>query len=645
MIISVILRYIKTYRGINYIPLTDEDSFSGLVGDNGVGKSSVLEALDSFFNSKPLNLNIATKRSGLSETKPHVLPILLIKKDELDGEATTLAQTLDTLAREIVETDVTLSNRSSLKEFLIHRDIFLAKVNTTNHYLVPLGVDHQGQLTLSIFNCRKLVELRLGKDEDTSTTYLSDQLTLEFTPLLSAIRSKIEFIYIPKEIDSEAFTKLETTEIQALMGESLIDIVEKRVTPAQIQEINRSLNEFLEGLSSELEEYSYRTPTDRQQYLKKQDVYNLIIQAFFNIRKLHRKQGENWLEIGLLSSGEKQRAIIDVAHSLIQKHHADAKNLIIAVDEPESSLHMAACFDQFDALYNISRACRQLLFTTHWYGFFPTVESGNAAVITRQKNEHYTDLISLPSYREQVKQLARNSKGKLPYDIRLKSINDFIQSIITSTIGGNPFNWLICEGSSEKIYFSTYFSDLIANKRLRIVPVGGAKEIKRIYAHLSASYDEFKSEISGKIILISDTDEELVQYPTQDFPNLICKRIVNNSSSMTTELIGIDSNPVSPPTEIEDALNGRHMFNTLKGFSSEHPDLDFLNLMQEPFEGPSHFALDLRPSEKALIEMFFDSDNNKFDFAKRYTETLGENMLVPTWIEEIRNWLTSPLSE
>ncbi len=565
MIISVILRYIKTYRGINYIPISDSDSFCGFVGDNGVGKSTILEALDSFFNGKPLNLNIATKRSGLSETKPHVLPILLIKKDELSAEITHLATTLDTLARNIIDADVPLSNRSFLKEFVAHREIYLANVDTSTYYLIPLGLDHQGQTTLSIFNCRKLVELHVGEKEDVAITSLTDQLVQDFSPLLVAIRSKIEYIYIPKEIDSEAFTKLESTEIQALMGESLIDIVEKRVTPVQIQEINKSLNEFLDGLSTELEEYSYRTPTDRQQYLKKQDVYNLIIQAYFNIRKLHRRQGESWLEIGLLSSGEKQRAIIDVAYSLIKKHHADAKNLIIAVDEPESSLHMAACFDQFDALYQISRACRQLLFTTHWYGFFPTVESGNATVITRQKNEHFTDLICLPSYREQVKQSARSSKGKLPYDIRLKSINDFIQSIITSTIGENPFNWIICEGSSEKIYFSAYFADLIASKRLRIVPVGGAKEIKKIYAHLSASYDEFKQEISGKIILISDTDEELVRYATQDFPNLICKRIVNNASTVTTDLVGIESNPVSPPTEIEDALNGKHMFNTLRG--------------------------------------------------------------------------------
>ncbi|WP_417655711.1 hypothetical protein, partial [Pseudoalteromonas atlantica] len=53
MIIGAFLRYYKTYQGINYIPITDEDKFCGLVGDNGIGKSSVLESLDTFFNESP----------------------------------------------------------------------------------------------------------------------------------------------------------------------------------------------------------------------------------------------------------------------------------------------------------------------------------------------------------------------------------------------------------------------------------------------------------------------------------------------------------------------------------------------------------------------------------------------------------------
>ena len=61
MIIGTILRNFKTYNGINYIPVSHGPNFCGLVGNNGIGKSSVLEALDSFFNAKTWNYNIVTK--------------------------------------------------------------------------------------------------------------------------------------------------------------------------------------------------------------------------------------------------------------------------------------------------------------------------------------------------------------------------------------------------------------------------------------------------------------------------------------------------------------------------------------------------------------------------------------------------------
>lgn len=52
MIIGVILRNFKTYKNINYIPLSNGESFSGFIGANGIGKSSILEALDCFFNNR-----------------------------------------------------------------------------------------------------------------------------------------------------------------------------------------------------------------------------------------------------------------------------------------------------------------------------------------------------------------------------------------------------------------------------------------------------------------------------------------------------------------------------------------------------------------------------------------------------------------
>ena len=426
------------------------------------------------------------------------------------------------------------------------------------------------------------------------------------------------------------------------MGETLIQILSERVPQKQINEINSSLNSFIDTLAQELEVYSYRTPTDRQQYLRKNDVYNLIIQSFFSTRKLHKKQGENWLEISALSSGEKQKAIINVAHSLLQKHRDTGSNLIIGIDEPESSLHMSACFDQFDALYEISRDAMQVIFSSHWYGFLPTIETGSATVISKKESAHVFDMINLANYREQIKQVTASSKGRLPYDIRLKSINDFVQSVITSAIGETPFNWIICEGSSEKVYLSSYFQDLIDSRRLRIVPVGGAKEIKRLYNHLSISYEDFQEEISGKIILLSDTDAQLVNYDVKNYSNLFCKRIVNCMKDRTTKLVNIQANPVSPATEIEDSLNGKLFYETLCSFIDSYPEqLSFLNeIKDEITQESSKIALDLKPSQWLEIEKFFDLDNNKFSFSKRYAEAINEDYTVPSWIEEIRGWLS-----
>jgi hypothetical protein len=301
---------------------------------------------------------------------------------------------------------------------------------------------------------------------------------------------------------------------------------------------------------------------------------------------------------------------------------------------------MSACFDQFDSLYEISRSCRQLIFSTHWYGFFPTIESGSACVITKKDNEHHFDLINLANHREQVKQLAAQTRGLLPYDIRLKSINDFVQSIITSTMAEEPFSWLICEGSSEKLYLSEYYRDLIAERRLRIVPVGGAKEIRRLYNHLSVSYEEFRDEIKGNIILLSDTDAELVNYETQAFKRLICRRLVNDPGKRETRLVNINSNPVSPPTEIEDALNGVLFYDTLRQFMSEFDKLNFLESYESSKSEPAYFSLDLRQSERDVIVEFFDTGNNKYVFAKKFCEGIQNELQPPGWVQEIRNWLT-----
>ena len=188
-----------------------------------------------------------------------------------------------------------------------------------------------------------------------------------------------------------------------------------------------------------------------------------------------------------------------------------------------------------------------------------------------------------------------------------------------------------------------YFEDIIDNNKLRIIPVGGASEVKRLYQHISLADEDLKSEITGKIILLSDTDAQLVRYETQNqqnHPNLMCKRIVNCETEGKTKLVKIDSNPYSPETEIEDVLNGKLFYEILIGFKQKYPDLlDFVYEKKDVSEKSSYFALDLRQTEREKLKKFFDQDNNKSNFASNYIERINNNYATPDWITEIKNFI------
>lgn len=651
MIVGAFIRYIKTYQGMNYVPLTDSDQFCGIVGNNGVGKSSILEALDCFFNDKTWNLNNNVKKHGLSKVDPLIVPVFMLKKEEIATKFHIIAQALTDAVYQISSRDVNSSQAKTISNFTKHRDKLSTYVpEIDDYFLLPLGDSFQDAVakpvSVGYLNNKVLVSCIQEQAQALSVTIAEDATQFEqeeldnlFKDLRGEIKSKLEYIYIPREIDPEVFTKLETDEIQVLMGEKLTDILSRLVPERKVQEINSSLKEFIDSVGDELVDYAYRNPGLGQKNFKRQDLYELIIQAFFSIRKLHRKQGESWLEINQLSSGEKQKAIIDVAHGFLTHHRSHGKNLIIGIDEPESSLHMSSCYDQFDALYDISRISRQLIFTTHWYGFLPTAESGCASIITKEEQEHRFDIINLTSYKEEVKQMVRQSQGKLPFDIKLKSTTDFVQSVISSTLSETPFNWLICEGSSEKVYLNHYLKDLVKNKRLRIVPVGGAAEISRLYAHFVTAYEDFKGQFKGKIVLLSDTDEELVTFETKNQTHLISKRMVLNSAG-TVVLIDNEKNPKSPATEIEDVLDGRAFVKTfLESHSDEEPIIEAISDKENDTSGKvSRHLLNLRPTETDHLKEFFDRQgaNHKFKFAQNYVKTLEQGEYkTPDWIEEL----------
>jgi AAA15 family ATPase/GTPase len=80
MIIGIFLRHYKIYKGANYIPfgINQIENLNLFIGQNGAGKSSILEALDTYFNQREFIFHTSEKK-----TEAFVAPLFYIPKEDL----------------------------------------------------------------------------------------------------------------------------------------------------------------------------------------------------------------------------------------------------------------------------------------------------------------------------------------------------------------------------------------------------------------------------------------------------------------------------------------------------------------------------------------------------------------------------------
>lgn len=636
MIAGVIFRNFKIYKGLVFVPISNGTSFNGFIGANGVGKSSVLEALDCFFNGKPWNKNIET--SSFSDS--WVIPVFAFRKGDIPwGDVETFVNNVSAYVKEIIDrelaTDVITKNYekpvNELKEHL--RQFFVGY-----DFILPVCMTGENKVTLGVFNTpdfKNSIKRISGKEEDEYESL--------FEVVYGIIKEQTTYVYIPKDVEAERIVRFENEDIQHLFDSNLYDKVSSILTHDSIKNISANLKTYIEDISSKIKGYRFKARSYYQPNLKPNKIYSLIIDEFFSLRELFKitNDGKD-IPLDQLSSGEKQQALISLVYYIVTEYRDRNSDLIIAVDEPEASLHVALCYEQFEKLYEVSKCCSQVLFTSHWYGFIPAMVDGCFNHICLMDSGHGCSLFNVEQYREEIRHRDAASKGSLPIDVMLKSTNDLVQSILSSIIKQDSYNWLICEGSSDRIYLSAYLQNEIKKKRLRIIPVCKSSEIKKIYNQLCAALEDLKKEANGKVFMLTDTDSVSVSYPTVSGLDGIVRwrRIVNDPVNKRTLLVKVDpeTNPKTPKTDIEDALNGRVFGFTVNSLKAEFPELSFIS-DDEKEETPSNLALDLRPSEYSKLDVFFNENKgeNKVIFAERYVGILNcGSFTEPNWIEEIR---------
>jgi len=646
MIVGLYLRHIKTYKNIHFVPIGDY-KFINYLGKNGSGKSSIIEGFDSFFNGREYSINKSAKKAGLNKTSnvPYFVPIFLIEKSKITTNNKKDFETLSNFFWNVEEKTITASVRKSgpeVSEFFKLRNSIIEKKST--HFLIMIGETVFKNVYIPFFQ-EQINPLKNIADED-NLDDSQNTFDIKFKSVLETIKKTYSYVYIPVEIDVEDFTKIETASMQKVFGKTLKDEIMQVLSQTDINKINTKLNDFIKELEIKLNgEYYYESISLSKKNLTPYDLFEKILEVYFKRRVLNKGNSSDKKlakKVSELSAGEKRQALIDLLYAFLTDGNERDRYVVIGIDEPENSLHNGLCYEQFEKLKEISKKY-QVLITTHWYGFLPTISEGVGHFLNKTKEDKVKfETYELYSYRSTIKQDIENNGNRIPQDFQLKSMNDLVQSIFHSIGQENSYNWLICEGMSEKIYFDYYFKNEIQNKNLKILALGGYKEVIRLYRYLELPMKETKnlSEFKGKIYCLIDTDNQITGDDIKDGLNsLKIRRLSNKHYIDETDLVTLDNKEIFK-TEIENALNPKIFKKVLHSMTNDKKYRIDDDIKVEQLKN-TDFSASL---ENYKINHFFDENTgkNKVEFAEKYIAELkslsNAQQYIPNWIKKIKEF-------
>ena len=435
---------------------------------------------------------------------------------------------------------------------------------------------------------------------------------------LSDLRDLYHYIYIPSDVDITSYTQLETQNMQKLMHKDVKKEIQKAISQDKLDAINASLKKFIDNISDKLADYTYEKPMAGKNNITMPDLVNRIIKAYFSIRVLTKTQPVK-VPVNNLSSGEKRKALIDLAYAFLDDNEEHDRRIILAIDEPEISLHISACYEQFEKLKIISSHKHQVIITTHWYGFLPVLGLGIAHNIVDSENEKIITSYSLSKYQEEIN--ISKIQHEPPYDVYLKGIYDLVQSIVASLRADKPYKYILVEGSSDKIYLEKYLKPYILNDNLRIMPLGGCGEVQNVMEHLYMAMNKTRDKYTGKVLAIVDTDSKILQPKFyEDIESLKFRRILFDSTEKNISLVNINSLRGTPITAIEDILEPNIFKTVLKEISIEKEKKFTFFDREVKSSQCSYNSFDLTETERENLRNFFNEPGIKTEFAKKYIE-------------------------
>lgn len=429
---------IENFRGYSNCIKIDFDKLTAFVGKNDVGKSTVLEALDIFFNDgkgavklDKCDVNVERLRNGDKEIKISICFGEIPESVILDSNAETTLQNEYLLNNDGDLEIVKKYNGGTSKVFIKAKhptnekckDLLIKKNSELKKIVNSEGIECSNQSINSVL--RKTIwdhyseELQLEEieiDASKEDAKMIWEKLIDYMPVYSLFQSD------RKNTDGD-------DEVQDPLKEAVKQILAKPELQIKLKEVAEEVNSTLKEVANRtLEKLSEMDPNIANSLMPAiPEVSSLKWQDVF--KNVSITSDEN-IPINKRGSGVKRLILLNFFRAEVERKAGEENKtgVIYAIEEPETSQHTNNQQLLIDALINLAtKDNTQVIITTHSPNIVKKLDFSNLRMITKNNNDEKVVEEPIPA---QLKYPSLNEVNYIAFEEVSEEYHDELYSYI-----------------------------------------------------------------------------------------------------------------------------------------------------------------------------------------------------------------------
>ena len=346
------------------------DNLNVIVGKNDAGKSTILEALDIFFDNRKMDEEDIKKDSNKDEVKISACFSGFPEKIDIDsGNETSLKDEYLLNEKENLEIvkvykdnslkpeefilakhptspickDLLLKKNNELKDIISNNEYDNTKINNSKNADLRKVIWENNEKELKLEN--KLISLKTGDAKNIGDKLRNYLPTYALFQVDRTNEDKDPEIQVPFKSTIKEFLKKEEIKNQLnQIAESILQETTKITdkTLEKLKEVNPVIAQTLSASIPEVKDLKWA-------------------EVFKNVSIID----DNKISLNKRGSGVKRLILLSFFRASAEEKTKENKNIIYAIEEPETSQHLKHQNDLIDALKKLSESNTQIFLTTH----------------------------------------------------------------------------------------------------------------------------------------------------------------------------------------------------------------------------------------------------------------------------------------